>query len=77
MSVQIIVDSTVDMPERMKDRFRIVPLTVHFGAEEFIDGVTIDHKTFYEKLVESDVLPTTSQATPNDFIGAFETARQA
>ena len=40
MSVQIIVDSTVDMPERMKDRFRIVPLTVHFGAEEFIDGVT-------------------------------------
>ena len=46
MSVQIIVDSTVDMPERMKDRFRIVPLTVHFGAEEFIDGVTIDNKTF-------------------------------
>ena len=42
MSVQIIVDSTVDMPERMKDRFRIVPLTVHFGAEEFIDGVTYD-----------------------------------
>ena len=31
------------MPERMKDRFRIVPLTVHFGAEEFIDGVTIDY----------------------------------
>ena len=51
MSVQIIVDSTVDMPERMKDRFRIVPLTVHFGAEEFIDGVTIDKHRFYERLV--------------------------
>ena len=49
MSVQIIVDSTVDMPERMKDRFRIVPLTVHFGAEEFIDGVTIDKHRFYER----------------------------
>ena len=60
MSVQIIVDSTVDMPERMKDRFRIVPLTVHFGAEEFIDGVTIDKHRFYERLVESDELPTTS-----------------
>ena len=47
MSVQIIVDSTVDMPERMKDRFRIVPLTVHFGAEEYIDGVTIDKHRFY------------------------------
>lgn len=48
----------------MKDRFRIVPLTVHFGAEEFIDGVTIDKHRFYERLVESDELPTTSQASP-------------
>ena len=46
MSVQIIVDSTVDMPERIKNRFRIVPLTVHFGDEEFIDGVTIDKQRF-------------------------------
>ena len=71
MSVQIIVDSTVDMPERMKDRFRIVPLTVHFGAEEFIDGVTIDKHRFYERLVESDELPTTSQATPAAFDAIF------
>ena len=43
MSVQIIVDSTVDMPERMKGRFRIVPLTVHFRrTRSYIDGVTID-----------------------------------
>ena len=71
MSVQIIVDSTVDMPERMKDRFRIVPLTVHFGAEEFIDGVTIDKHRFYERLVESDELPTTSQASPAAFGAIF------
>ena len=67
MSVQIIVDSTVDMPERIKDRFRVVPLTVHFGDEEFIDGVTIDKQCFYERLVESDQLPTTSQATPAEY----------
>ena len=71
MSVQIIVDSTVDMPERMKGRFRIVPLTVHFGAEEFIDGVTIDKHRFYERLVESDELPTTSQASPAAFDAIF------
>ena len=71
MSVQIIVDSTVDMPERMKDRFRIVPLTVHLGAEEFIDGVTIDKHRFYERLVESDELPTTSQASPAAFDAIF------
>ena len=46
MSVQIIVDSTVDMPDRIKECFRIVPLTVHFGGEEFIDGVKIDKERF-------------------------------
>ena len=74
LKTRIIVDSTADLGPEIKERVYTVPLTVHFGQEEYIDGVTIDHKTFYEKLVESDVLPTTSQATPNDFIGAFETA---
>ena len=77
LETRIIGDSTADLVPKIKERVYTVPLTVHFGQEEYIDGVTIDHKTFYEKLVESDVLPTTSQATPNDFIGAFETARQA
>lgn len=30
----------------------MVPLSLRFADEEFLDGVTIDHKTFYEKLVE-------------------------
>ena len=77
LKTRIIVDSAADLVPEIKERVYTVPLTVHFGQEEYIDGVTIDHKTFYEKLVGSDVLPTTSQATPNDFIGAFETARQA
>ena len=42
-----------------------------------MDGVTIDHKTFYEKLVETDVLPSTSQATPTAFAQQFEEAAQA
>lgn len=59
------------MPDELKDQFLIVPLTVRFGDEEFIDGVTIDKKRFYERLVESDVLPTTSQATPDAFQRVF------
>ena len=76
MKTRIIVDSTADLTPEVKARVYTVPLTVHFGQEEYIDGVTIDHKTFYEKLVESDVLPTTSQATPNDFIEELEKAKQ-
>ena len=71
MSVKIIVDSTADMPEERKRRCHVVPLTVHFGEEEYVDGVTIGHKEFYEKLVECDVLPTTSQATPAAFEEVF------
>ena len=65
MKTRIIVDSTADLFTELKSRVDVVPLTVHFGEEEYLDGVTIDHKTFYEKLIESDVLPTTSQATPD------------
>ena len=77
MKTRIIVDSTADLVPEIKARVYTVPLTVHFGQEEYIDGVTIDHRTFYEKLVESDVMPTTSQATPDAFIKEFEKARQA
>ena len=72
MSVRIIIDSTVDINPKLKNRFTIVPLTVHFGDEEYLDGVTITHKQFYEKLIESDVLPTTSQAPPHAFAEIFE-----
>jgi DegV family protein with EDD domain len=76
MNTRIIVDSTADLMPEYKSRVQIVPLTLNFGDQEYIDGVTIDHKTFYEKLVESDVLPTTSQATPDAFAKEFNKVQQ-
>ena len=77
MKTRIIIDSTADLMPQQQARVHIVPLTVRFGEEEYIDGVTIDHKTFYEKLAEADVLPTTSQATPAAFALEFEKAKDA
>lgn len=77
MKTRIIVDSTADLMPEFKSRVHTVPLTVNFGDKEFIDGVTIDHKAFYERLVESDVLPTTSQATPDAFMKEYEKAKEA
>ncbi len=71
MKVRIIVDSTADVSAAIQSRLTVVPLTVQFGAEEYIDGVTITRKEFYEKLIESDVLPSTSQATPAAFESVF------
>lgn len=77
MSVKIIVDSTADLLPEVKSSVQVVPLTVCFGEKEYIDGVTIDHKTFYEKLVESDELPSTSQATPDAFEKVFRQVAEA
>ena len=77
MKTRIIVDSTSDLLPAIKEQVHIVPLTVHFGQEEYVDGVTIDHKTFYEKLIETDVHPSTSQAAPAAFEAEYEKAREA
>ena len=77
MSVQIIVDSTADLTPALKERVLTVPLTVHFGQEEYIDGVTIDHQTFYKKLVSGDTLPSTSQASPAGFEEKYQQIRSA
>ena len=74
MSVKIIVDSTVDLTPEVKAKVKAVPLSVRFGEEEFLDGVTITAEDFYKKLVASEELPTTSQPTPAAFEAAYAEA---
>lgn len=77
MGIRVIVDSTSDLRPEIKERVEVVPLTLFFGEEEYIDGETITHEAFYEKLIETDVLPTTSQATPDRFLQAFQKVKEA
>ena len=72
MKVRIIIDSAADLMPDIKEKLTVVPMTLNFGDEEFIEGVTITHKEFYEKLIETDVMPTTSQATPAVFDECFK-----
>lgn len=72
MSVKIITDSGSDMMDMQNDVISCLPLTIRFGEEEFKDGQDISHHEFYEKLVETDDFPQTSQATPFDFANAIE-----
>ena len=77
MSVRIVVDSTTDLPQAIRQRLTVVPLTIHFGDQEYVDGISITHREFYEKLIETDQLPTTSQASPEAFARVFQEARAA
>lgn len=77
MCVRIIVDSSTNVSEKYREKIQFVPLTVRFGDKEYLDGVEISKHQFYEMLVESDVLPTTSQATPAAFADCFEAIASA
>lgn len=74
MRVKIVVDSTADLRPEIAAKVGIVPLSVHFGDQDYISGVTITPQQFYEMLVESDTLPTTSQPAPYLFEEAYEKA---
>lgn len=77
MCVRIIVDSSTNVSEKYREKIQSVPLTVRFGDKEYLDGVELSKHQFYEMLVESDVLPTTSQATPAAFADCFEAIASA
>lgn len=77
MCVRIIVDSSTDVSEKYREKIQFVPLTVRFGDKEYLDEVELSKHQFYEMLVESDVLPTTSQATPAAFAEYLESVASA
>ena len=76
MSIRIITDSASDISqfEARQMGIDVLPLKTLFGTEEYRDGIDLSHEGFYHKLIESDVLPTTSQIPPYDFEEAFRAA---
>jgi DegV family protein with EDD domain len=49
----------------------VVPVPIQFGVETFLDGVTIDQATFYQRVEQDGQLPKTSQPPPNAFVEAY------
>ena len=72
MSTKIIIDSTVDIIEEQRSGVYMVPLTVRFGTEEFLDRVTISCEEFYTRLASCKELPTTSQPSPASFAVVYD-----
>lgn len=77
MSVWIITDSASDMTGCLPEGIRVLPLTVTFGEESFLDGVELSHRAFYEKLVECEEMPKTSLIPPADFESAYAAIKAA
>ncbi len=73
MTIHIVTDSTSDLtPELLEGLdITVVPLSVYFGDEEFLDRVDIDAPGFYKRLVESKHLPRTSQPSVEAFTDVY------
>lgn len=74
----VVTDSTANLPPELVSEYDIpmIPLTVHWGEETYLDGVTLDTPTFYKWLQEREAFPTTSQPSPGAFIEFFQEVAQ-
>lgn len=74
MAVKIIIDSASDigMAEAKELGVIMMPMIISFGEQDYNDGVDLLPTEFYEKLIESDVMPKTSQISQYRFEEAFE-----
>lgn len=79
MSVRIVIDSASDITKQRADEMHLdfMPLKTIFGDEEYLDGITITHEGFYEKLIECGMIPSTSQVTPYEFEKMFREIHEA
>ncbi|HBV87867.1 MAG TPA: DegV family protein [Desulfosporosinus sp.] len=66
--IALVTDSTADLTEEVKKDcdVHVIPLKVRFGEQEYTDG-ELSSEDFYRRLMEENVLPKTSQPTPEEF----------
>lgn len=77
--IALVTDSTCDLPREWVAQYEIgiVPLTIIFGDEQYLDGIELSPQAFYERLPRDPHHPTTSQPAPRSFLEAFQRAAAA
>lgn len=76
MAIKLIVDSAsdIDAAEAGKRNLIMIPMEISFGDETYFDGVNLSRNEFFEKLIETDIFPKTSQINKFRFSEEFEKA---
>ena len=71
--IALVTDSTSDIPAAWVKQYdiAIVPLTIIFGSQQYLDGVDLTAEQFYQRLPNEKVHPTTSQPTPDAFLDVY------
>ncbi len=77
--VRIVTDSSCDLPTSVvqEHAITVVPLSIRFGDEEFVDGRDLTPSAFWARSAASAVLPSTAAPSPGAFEQAFRDAAAA
>jgi len=69
ISIKVVTDSAADLPQELATQrgIAVVPLTVRFGDDEFVDGESLDSASFWQRLATSPDLPETAPPAPYRF----------
>ena len=64
--------TALDIPGKWRrNNIFVIPLKVVFGDKEYLDG-ELQPDEFYQRLEESENLPSSSQPAPADFIRLYQ-----
>jgi len=76
MTIKVVTDSSCDLPEQLVEAndITIVPLTIRFGTDEFVDRQDLSTAEFWAKCDASPTLPETAAPSPGAFEAAFRQA---
>jgi DegV family protein with EDD domain len=71
--VRIVTDSACDLPANLAQdqRIEIVPLTIRFGDQEFVDREDLSPREFWARCQASPTLPETAAPAPGMFEERF------
>jgi DegV family protein with EDD domain len=77
--VFVVTDSSCDLEQDDIDslNIEIVPLTIRFGSEEFVDRQDLSVEGFYQRMANTEDLPETACPSPGAFEQAFRNAIEA
>lgn len=74
MTIRIVTDSTCDLPPDIIEKYqvKVVPIYINIGKKEFLDGIDITRKEFYQQLPDMAEHPTTAVPSPLKFKAIYD-----
>jgi DegV family protein with EDD domain len=71
--IALVTDSTCDIPEEILDKYQIhvIPVTISFGDNNYLDKITLKAEQFYNLLETSPYYPKSSQINEKAFVNLY------